>query len=205
MGAKNESKVDRWLTPDGLLLIQSWARDFSMGDVLRKMGVAASTMKGWREKYPEIDEAISKGREVVDYQVENALLKSALGYTTTETKTIISPPDKDGNRKIRVEKTEKEVGPNTTSIMCWLNNRKPDQWKRNRDNILSTEDKDNHITVNIINHGSKKSQDESDEEWNVETKAESKPTKQSKKKKMNAKKPTADVEYTDEELEWLEG
>lgn len=211
MGDKNKSDVDRWRTPDGLLLLQCWARDFSMGDVLRKVGVSASTMKRWRENYPEIDEAVAKGREVVDYQVENALLKSALGYTTTETKTIISPPDKNGNRAIRVEKTEKEIGPNTTSIMCWLNNRKPDQWKRNRDNVLSTEDKDNHITVNIINHGSKDKKDESDEEWNVETTTEQK-SKSSKsntvvKKKSDAKKSVAEVEpeYTDEELEWLEG
>lgn len=210
MGDKNKSDVDRWRTPDGLLLLQCWARDFSMGDVLKKVGVSATTMSRWRDKYPEIDEAISKGREVVDYQVENALLKSALGYTTTETKTIISPPDKNGNRAIRVEKTEKEVGPNTTSIMCWLNNRKPDQWKRNRDNVFQTEDKDNHITVNIINHGKKKEQSEDDEEWNVETTTESKQSdkKNSKSgKKSDAKKPTAiaEVEYTDEELEWLEG
>lgn len=206
MGEKNISPVDRWLTPDGLLLLECWARDFSMGDVCRKVGVSANTMCRWREKYPEIDKAVAKGREVVDYQVENALLKSALGYTTTETKTIISPPDKNGNRAIRVEKTEKEIGPNTTSIMCWLNNRKPDQWKRNRDNVFQTEDKDNHITVNIINHGQKAKQE--DEEWNVEMSTESKQSKSNKNnKKGNAKKPTVTVEpeYTDEELEWLEG
>ena len=211
MGDKNKSEVDRWLTDDGLLLLKSWARDFSMGDVLRKVGVSAPTMKRWREKYPQIDEAIQKGREVVDYEVENALLKSALGYTTTETKTIISPPDRDGNRKIRVEKTEKEVGPNTTSIMCWLNNRKPDQWKRNRDNVLSTEDKDNNITVNIIQHG-KKSDD--NEEWTVNTDANSDTgTKESKDKSKKgnvssdknskAKKSAVEPEYTEEELEWL--
>lgn len=201
MGDKNKSEVDRWRTPDGLLLLECWARDFSMGDVCAKVGVSATTMKRWRDKYPEIDEAVSKGREVVDYQVENALLKSALGYTTTETKTIISPPDKNGNRAIRVEKTEKEVGPNVTSIAVWLNNRKPDQWKRNRDNVLQTEDKDNHITVNIINHGQKKKEQE-DEEWNVETTTEQK----KRSKKSDAKKPTVTVEpeYTDEELAWLE-
>ena len=197
MGAKNSSTVDKWLTEDGLLLLQCWARDFSLGDIANKIGISSKTLIDWRKKYPEIDKAISEGKEVVDYKVENALLKVALGYTTTETKTIISPPDKNGNRRIRVEKTEKEIAPNPTAIMCWLNNRKPEQWKRNRD-VLQTKDEDNKITVNIIRHGNN-----DDEEWDVNA------NKSIKKRK--AKKATAtaasinDVEYTDEELEWLEG
>lgn len=195
MGAKNSSTVDKWLTKDGLLLLQCWARDFSLGDIANKIGISSKTLIDWRKKYPEIDKAISEGKEVVDYKVENALLKVALGYTTTETKTVISPPDKNGNRKIRVEKTEKEIVPNPTAIMCWLNNRKPEQWKRNRD-ILQTKDEDNKITVNIIRHGNK-----DDEEWDVNT---NKNVKKRKTKKATAIN-TDDAEYTDEELEWLEG
>ena len=195
MGAKNSSTVDKWLTEDGLLLLQCWARDFSLGDIANKIGISSKTLIDWRKKYPEIDKAISEGKEVVDYKVENALLKVALGYTTTETKTIISPPDKNGNRRIRVEKTEKEIAPNPTAIMCWLNNRKPEQWKRNRD-ILQTKDEDNKITVNIIRHGNK-----DDEEWDVNT---NKSIKKRKTKKAAANN-TDDAEYTDEELEWLEG
>ena len=195
MGAKNSSTVDKWLTEDGLLLLQCWARDFSLGDIANKIGISSKTLIDWRKKYPEIDKAISEGKEVVDYKVENALLKVALGYTTTETKTIISPPDKNGNRRIRVEKTEKEIAPNPTAIMCWLNNRKPEQWKRNRD-ILQTKDEDNKITVNIIRHGNK-----DDEEWDVNA---NKSIKKRKTKKAAANN-TDDAEYTDEELEWLEG
>ena len=76
-------------------------------------------------------------------------------------KTIISPPDKNGNRAIRVEKIEKEVPPNPTAIMCWLNNRKPEQWKRNRD-MMYTEDKDNSIVVNIIRKGDNDSDERED-------------------------------------------
>ena len=195
MGAKNSSTVDKWLTEDGLLLLQCWARDFSLGDIANKIGISSKTLIDWRKKYPEIDKAISEGKEVVDYKVENALLKVALGFTTTETKTIIGPPDKDGNRRIKVEKTEKEIAPNPTAIMCWLNNRKPEQWKRNRD-VLQTKDEDNKITVNIIRHGNN-----DDEEWNVNT---NKSIKKRKAKKATAAS-TDDVEYTDEELEWLEG
>lgn len=163
VGHINNSKVDEWLKPEGLELLSCWARDYTLSDICKKIGISTTTFLVWRQKYPEIEEAVRNGKEIVDYRVENALLKVALGYTTTDVKTIISPPDKDGNRKIRVEKTEREVAPNPTAIMCWLNNRKPENWKRNRD-LLHTEDKDNKIVVNIIRRGADDS-DEKDESW----------------------------------------
>jgi hypothetical protein len=35
---------------------------------------------------PALDDAIRNGKEVIDYKVESALLKAALGGTTTDTK-----------------------------------------------------------------------------------------------------------------------
>lgn len=184
MGNHNSSIVDEWRTPTRLELLKCWARDFSFTDIAAKIGVSIQTLKAWRDKYPEIEEAIREGKEIVDYRVENALLKVALGYTTTDVKTIISPPDKNGNRSIRVEKTEKEIPPNPTAIMCWLNNRKPDQWKRNRDNVYQTKDEDSKITVNIIRHG----KDDEDEKWDATaTKTSTKAT--AKKGKLEEQDP----------------
>lgn len=193
MGNTNSSLVDKWRTPQKLELIKCWARDFTLSDIAAKMGVTIQTLKAWRDRYPEIEEAISEGKEEVDYKVENALLKVALGYTTTDVKTIISPPDKSGNRAIRVEKTEKEIPPNPTAIMCWLNNRKPDQWKRNRDNIYQTKDDDNKITVNIIRHTKDKDEDE---EWDVSA------TKTAKKASTKKAAPqTDDLDYWPDDWE----
>lgn len=161
--------VDYWLSEDGLLLLECWARDFPIKDIYEKMGISNKTFWEWRKKYPELNEALRRGAEIVDYQVENALLKCALGYKTREVKTIISgKPDAKGNRSIKKEITEKDVAPNVTAIMAWLNNRKPDSWKRNRDNILETDDKNNNITVNIIRRGKR----EDEEDWEVNTNEE---------------------------------
>ena len=178
MGNHNASLVDKWRTESKLMLLKCWARDFTLSDIANKMGITIQTLKKWRDKYPDIEEAIQEGKEEVDYKVENALLKVALGYTTTDVKTIISPPDKNGNRAIKVEKTEKEIPPNPTAIMCWLNNRKPEQWKRNRDNVYQTKDDDSKITVNIIRHG----KDDKDENWDVSAKKEINNKKDSIKK-----------------------
>lgn len=186
MGSKNASKVDEWLTDEKLELLRCWARDFSLSDISIKMGISYNTFIYWRNKYPQINEAIKDGKEIVDYRVENALLKVALGYTTTDVKTIISPPDKNGNRSVRVEKTEKEIPPNPTAIMCWLNNRKPEQWKRNRD-MMQTEDKDNNIVVNII-----RKDDKDKETWTANTnKSSNKVAQKAKAKKAESE----DLDY----------
>lgn len=151
MGRENASKVDEWLTEEGLLLLEAWARDFTLGDICVKAGISTTTLAIWRQKYPEIEEALRKGKEVVDYLVENALLKRALGFKTTEVKTILNgQPDKDGNRQVRVEKIEKEVAPDTTACLAWLNNRKPDEWKKNRDNLFELKDDERNITINVV-------------------------------------------------------
>ena len=93
----------------------------------------SSTLYEWKKKYPEISEALKKGKEVIDRQVENALLKRALGYEYEEVKQIIEKDEKGKDRK-RIEKTVKQVAPDTTAQIFWLKNRKPDEW-RDRQNI----------------------------------------------------------------------
>ena len=152
-------KADYWASPEGLLLIKAWSRDgYSLGDIEQKIGVSPNTFIKWRKNYPDIEEALREGKELVDYKVENALLKRALGYKITEVKQIMNINKRSGKLTVdKVEKTEKEVLPDPTSIAIWLNNRKPDQWKRNRDNFMSLDDDHNNITVNIIKRGKEES------------------------------------------------
>lgn len=94
-----KGKYQRWLEPDGLLLLEGWARDGMTDEqIARNMGCSRSTLNEWRTKYSVISDALKKGKEVVNYQVENALLASAL----------------DGN---------------TTAQIFWLKNRRPDRWR----------------------------------------------------------------------------
>lgn len=143
---------DDVLSDDGLFLIQCMVRDGLTLDAIAKvLGIVPQTFFLWRKKHKELQDACMRGKQLVDYEVENALLKAALGYKTVNTKTLTSSePDKDGNRAVKVERTETEQGPNVTACLAWLNNRKPEQWRRNRDNVLELEDKTNGITINIV-------------------------------------------------------
>lgn len=80
-----KSKVDRWLDPDdGLLLLQDWARmGLTDEQIAHNMGISRSTLSDYKVKYPIISDTLKKGKDVIDIQVENALLKSALEGSNT--------------------------------------------------------------------------------------------------------------------------
>ena len=81
-----KGKYDRWLTPEGLALLTGWARDGLTDDqIAHNMGVNRATLYRWKREHCDICDALKAGKEVVDRLVENALLKRALGTTTTST------------------------------------------------------------------------------------------------------------------------
>lgn len=116
-----KGKYHEWLSEDGLIKIQGWARDGLIDEqIAHNMGITTKTLYEWKNKYGEISEALKKGKEVIDRQVENALLKRALGYTYDETTY------EDG---IETKRVTKEVAPDTTAQIFWLKNRKPTEWR----------------------------------------------------------------------------
>ena len=120
-----KGKYQRWLEPDGLLLLEGWARDGLTDEQLaEKMGINPATLYDWKNKHPEISEALKKVKEIVDIQVENALLNRALGYEYMEERVEIS--EKDGRKVIQ---TVKQVIPDTAAQIFWLKNRRPDRWR----------------------------------------------------------------------------
>jgi cytidylate kinase len=149
-----ENGIIKQLTAsDKLELISCYARDgYTDKDIAEKMGISLPTLRSYRLKCPELDKAIQNGKEVVDYKVESALLKAALGgYETKEVKVFIMK-GKEGNVKIARETTTREQPPNVLACQTWLFNRKRDKWKRNRDNEISVED-DRTINITINRAG----------------------------------------------------
>lgn len=124
-----KGKYEEWLEPEGLLKIEGWARDgLTDEQIAENMGICRDTLIEWKKKYSDISDTLKRGKEVVDRQVENALLKRALGYKYTET----TKERIDGS--LVVTKTvEKEVVPDTTAQIFWLKNRKPDVWRDKKD------------------------------------------------------------------------
>lgn len=119
-----------------LIEIEGWARDGLIDeDIAKKLGVAVSTFHNYKNQFPELMESLKKGKEVVDREVENALLKRALGYKYDEvTKEMVE----DGTGRLAVTKVvTKEVQPDVTAQIFWLKNRKPDVWRDKKETELS--------------------------------------------------------------------
>lgn len=94
-----KGKYQKWLEPEGLQLLEGWARDgLTDEQIAHNMGISRKTLAEWKKRYGDIGDTLKKGKEVVDYEVENALLNSAL------------------------------TG-NTTAQIFWLKNRRPDKWR----------------------------------------------------------------------------
>ncbi|WP_368489304.1 transposase [Clostridium sp. BJN0013] len=150
----------KWDTvKDKLILVEGWARDgLTEGQIAKNLGISESTLNGYKKKYPEFLQSLKKGKEVIDFEVENALLKRALGYEYTEvTRERMIRKDEKGKvltdihgfptYDMVVTKTvKKEVTPDTTAQIFWLKNRKPEEWRNKRDVEHSGE-----VTQNINN------------------------------------------------------
>lgn len=126
-----KGKYQRWLEPEGLLLIEGWAKDGLIDEqIAHNMGINVSTLYEWKKKYNEITEALKKGKEVVDRAVENALLKRALGYDIEEVTTEYNFAME---KEIVTKRVKKHIAPDTTAMIYWLNNRKPEVWRNKQE------------------------------------------------------------------------
>lgn len=126
-----KGKYQEWLEPDGLLKLEAWARDgLTDEQIANNIGIKRTTLYDWLNKYSDISDALKRGKEVVDIQVENALLKRALGYSYDEVTYEYGEETK---------RVTKEVQPDTTAQIFWLKNRKPDVWRDRKDIDMQAE------------------------------------------------------------------
>lgn len=131
-----KGKYQEWLTKEGLLRLQGWARDgLTDEQIATNMGITRSTLYEWKNKYSDISDALKEGKEVVDRQVENALLKSALGHMYDEV-----TEERRDDELVVTKVVHKEVQPNTTAQIFWLKNRKRAEWRDRVENAITGAD-----------------------------------------------------------------
>lgn len=137
--AGRHGKYEEWLDKDGLLKVQGWARDgLSNDQIAHNIGITAKTLCEWQNRFSEFRNAIKKGKEVVDREVENAMLKRAMGYEYDEVTQEPVEDKETGEVQLRVTKrVTKQIAPDVTAQIFWLKNRKPDEFRDKRDVELS--------------------------------------------------------------------
>lgn len=139
-----KGKYEKWLTPEGLLLIEGWKRDgLSDEQVAKNMGVSRSTLNDWIKRFPDISDAIKRNREIVIREVENALVKRARGFSYTEETKERKYNNRTGEFELVVTKSvQKTVPPDVGAIAFYLKNVAPDKWRDKQNIELSSQQDD---------------------------------------------------------------
>lgn len=104
-----------------LTLVEGWKRDgLTDEQIANNFGVNFKTLIKWKREKKEFMEAIKKGKEVSDYELENALHKRATGYYYKE-EAVTNAGD--------VVEVKKYEHANPTSLIFALKNRLPAKYR----------------------------------------------------------------------------
>lgn len=137
--AGRKGKYEYWISPDGLLLVEGWARDgLSKEKIAKNIGCSRDTLNEWEKRFPDISDALKKGREVVVRELENALIKRAKGYEVEETTEELKWNQVTHKQELMVTKrTTKHIAPDTGALAFALKNYAPDKWRDRKDVEIS--------------------------------------------------------------------
>lgn len=117
------AKINEWLEEDKLILLEGWARDgLTNEQIANNIGIDERTLYRWKDKESRICQSLKKGKEVVDFEVENALLKNAMeGNVTAQIYWLKNRKPKEWRDKVVVENENNGSGV-LTELVEALNN-----------------------------------------------------------------------------------
>ena len=142
-----KGKYADWMTPDGLTMIQGFARDgMTDAQIAQKIGISTQTLYDWEKRFPEFLDALKKVKAPVDIEVENALLKRALGYDYEEVITEIEDLG-EGRQKKHIRKITKHQPGEVSAQIFWLKNRRPGRW---REKIEAVPENSNDLLLSLM-------------------------------------------------------
>ena len=136
------AKYQEWLTEDGLLLIRKWARNgLTDAEIAEEMEIGYATLREWKRKYPAIQAALKKTKEMYDSEVEEALERSALGYFVWEEEWTNKWNPKTKQFDLTLSKKKRVwVKPDTTAQIFWLKNRDKLHWRDRQETQIDLEE-----------------------------------------------------------------
>lgn len=127
-----------------LVEIEAWKRDgLTNEQIMKNLGIGRDSFYRYKDKYSEFSDALKKGKEIADIEVENALFKRAIGYRYKE--KIKEVKEIDGKKTVFIKEVEKEMPGDVAAQIFWLKNRKSSKWKDKQDIDIE----DNNVSITI--------------------------------------------------------
>lgn len=120
-GMARQTLYEKLDIKDKLGLVEGWKRDgLTDVQIAENLGVSKNSIIKWKKEKKDFSDAIKKGKEVSDYELENALHKRATGYYYKE-ETVTN-----AGEVVQIEKYEHA---NPTSLIFALKNRLPAKYR----------------------------------------------------------------------------
>lgn len=110
---KIHNNLAKWLARDG----------FNQEQIAARFEIHPSTFQRWIKDYPILKECLRKGKEEVRYEIEDSLIKRAMGYDYEKTEVEVHQDEKGEFQKRKV--TTIHVPGDTNAIIFYLRT----QWK----------------------------------------------------------------------------
>lgn len=129
-----------------LMLVRKWREDGAgLDEIAEKLNISRTTLFKYQKEHADFADALKRGKEIVDSEVENSLKKECIGYTyeetTTTTTAIIN--ERTGEitdlKRVETKTTKRYARPSVSAIAYYLNNRLPSKWKNRVVTVLEDE------------------------------------------------------------------
>lgn len=120
------------MTEEGLSWLRHRAGEGRTDEwIAKEIGINVRTLWAWKAKYPQIEQALKKGKDPYDDEVEDVLYKYGTGQFKTTTTVTKWARDPNTGETIVLEgtTTQTQQPPNPTALIFWLKNRRPDLWR----------------------------------------------------------------------------
>lgn len=130
---------------DVLVLVKKWREEGAgLDEIAEKLNISRTTLFKYQKEHSNFADALKRGKEILDAEVENSLKKECIGYTYEEkiTTTTAVIDKRTGEitdlNKVETKVITKYARPSLSAIAYYLNNRVPSKWKNRM--VFDTDD-----------------------------------------------------------------
>lgn len=132
-GRPKEDIYEKYVRGKEEIIIADSRNGADNAGLAKRLGCGKTTFSKLLKNYPEFKLLVREGKHDADLKVVSALYKRALGFEYEETTTKVSVDSQGNGTTTYVEKSKKQVPPDTAAAFIWLKNRMPQEWRDKHD------------------------------------------------------------------------
>lgn len=133
--------------------VTSWRQDgLDEVQIALRLNISYASLKRYKNKYPEFEVALIKGKEHLVDELKNSLFERAKGFEYEEVKQYIE--EIDGKQRKRVEKTKKHIYSDQCLLFA-LKNIDPDNWRDKKEIQQDVNSTVQYLTIDVVDEEDK--------------------------------------------------